>query len=210
MANNPLIPKTICTYSECGEKRAGTYSGVLSFVKEKIKCEKGTYYVAFLFNEVIIGIFNRTSSNGFIAYEKDGGFIEPKYLKELRVFNADEELYLWRKEEGYFGYRHRIDDNGINKDNRFKQQNIVESNQVLWGTKCDGLKDDLHGIQWCKVSEERGIKLILPFSNSKLTGLSPKERICLLTRHYIDYNENGQAGYVDARMAGFTFKEVAL
>ena len=48
--------------------------------------------------------------------------------------------------------------------------------------------------------EDRGIELLIHHSLlPENVVVTPKDRLWLITRNYIDYNDLGQAGYVDCR-----------
>ncbi|MCF8011045.1 MAG: TIGR03984 family CRISPR-associated protein [Clostridiales bacterium] len=139
--------------------------------------------VAYIDYKVLIGTFEK-GKLFFYANEQ----FEPKYLQKLRVFNKDKEIYLWRTKECQFNIRARLDGQGYEKD-------IVDADQVIWGTKEDRLENG-----WSKIYEERGMELIVPFLNK---NFNEKSRAKIKTRNYIDYNDLGQAGYVDCRFLEF-------
>ncbi len=115
---------------------------------------------------------------------------DPQYIQKMRVFCEDKELFLWRKEESIFSWRERIDTEG-------NEQDVIDAWQPLWGTKIENLEPG-----WTKTTENRGTSLVVPF------GLKEENLpIRLLTRNYIDYNDNFQAGYVDCRFVAFTDRD---
>ncbi len=144
------------------------------------------FVVAYLDYKVLIGKFDE---GVFVFYDNES--FEPRYLQKLRVFNEDKELLLWRQSEDLFRMRLRIDKEG-------KPMDYVTARQVLWGTKSEDL-----GGSWCRIYEERGTELILPVEDPKLVGKEGKRRVKILTYNYIDFNEVGQAGYVDCRFVRF-------
>ncbi len=144
------------------------------------------FCVVYLDYEVLIGRF---VDENFRFYDVE--IFKPKYIQKIRLFNVDQELFIWRRSDGEFAGRLRIDGKGNEND-------AVDAWQILWGTKVEHLGD------FSKIYEERGTKLILPFKN--ITVDNCKNRLCLHTRNYIDYNENGQAGYEDCRFINFTDK----
>lgn len=144
-----------------------------------IKSIEEGFIVAYLYNKVIIGkIYN----NRLIFYNDDE--IDIKYLVMLRAFNKNEELYIWRNSGNRFNYR-------LRKDGEGEEKNAVDAEQILWGTKSENLTEG-----WTRLSESRGMELIVPIDMDKSKD---KKRIKLRTRHYIGFNELGQAGYIDSR-----------
>lgn len=152
-----------------------------------------SFFVAYLDYQVLIG---RWENKKFLFFdpESDQTFFSfnPKYLQKLRVFNSNEELFLWRSNDVFRG-RLRHDDEGLGTF-------IIEAVQVLWGTEATNCKQG-----FCKISEERGAKLILPFSSIIVDA--KQNRIKLKTRNYIKpIPETGQASYEDSRFVVFKDK----
>lgn len=142
------------------------------------------YVTVYLNYEVLIGKFE---GKNLIFYNNER--FEPKYLQKIRIFNENKELYLWKVSEDIFKGRLRVDNQG-------EEKNVIDAKQILWGTMAETLNDG-----WSKIYEERGTALIIPFD--KLAIDNYKQRIKINTRNYIDYNELGQAGYVDSRFVSF-------
>jgi len=141
---------------------------------------RGLKTVCWLNYEIKFGIF------GEDFVKQIGGFENfCKHILRFRMFDRDRELYAWKAEDR-FKYRIRNDQSG-------EEIEVIDADQVMWGTKyhiSDGL---------IKVSETRGIKYELPESCVDNPLLSGTERLVLRTRNYIDYNEIGQASFVDSR-----------
>jgi len=142
------------------------------------------YVIAYLNYKVFIGKFK---DKNLIFYNKET--FEPKHLQTIRIFNEDKEFYLWKISENLFNGRLRIDNQGEEKD-------VVDAEQILWGTMVKSLDNN-----WSRIYEERGTELIIPFGNPAIDN--HKKRIKIKTRNYIDYNELSQAGYVDSRFVSF-------
>jgi CRISPR-associated protein (TIGR03984 family) len=141
------------------------------------------YAVCWLNHAVRIG----RVSGGMPVFADDSTADYAADLVELRLFDAESELYVWRKDGG-FGYRVRRDCEG-------NVMEYVQARQPLWGTRVAG-----EGNSWSTIEEDRGIRFEVPFTGLELT---PLKRLCLVTRNYIGYNEIDQAGYVDCRFVGF-------
>jgi len=105
-------------------------------------------------------------------------------LVRLRIFNKDRELHIWRS-NGVLKGRLRTDGEG-------KEMKYVLAGQIMNGTHFITDGDFLH------VTEERGTDYKLPFTEL-LKKDKEIERLKLITRNYVGYNEIGQAGYVDSR-----------
>ncbi len=154
---------------------------------EKNFADKEAYFVAYLDYKVAIGCYK---DNKFILPDDDG--FDPKYIQKIRIFNENQELFIWRNDADSFSGRLRLDDAGE------RECDVVDAYQVLWGTTAT---IDESNAGWTKVTEDRGTELVLPFELNK-DNLPVKLR----TRNYIDYNDAHQAGYVDCRFVGFTDK----
>lgn len=146
------------------------------------------FCVVYLDYKVLIGKY---IEGKFIFHDNE--IFKPKYIQKIRIFNENQELFLWRKNEGEFRGRLRIDGSGIDID-------VVDARQILWGTKPD---PSFIG-EFSKISEDRGTELILPLEDIFVDN--GQNRVHIRTRNYIDYNENEQAGYADCRFVEFTDK----
>ena len=123
--------------------------------------------------------------------------LEPHYLRSMRVFDADSECYVWRSSmdaSGIFRMRVILDQE---KNDTDEILHPIEARQMLWGTTLEKCPDDP---DWYLLKEDRGIELLIHHSlllpNVKVTT---RNRLWLITHNYIDYNDLGQAGYVDCR-----------
>lgn len=119
---------------------------------------------------------------------------EPRFMWKMRLFNQNQELFIWKKNARGFVGRLRIDGEGDETD-------VVEAKQMLWGTDSQPQDD------FSELFEERGTKIILPFNDLKV---NKENRIFILTRNYVSYmtcdSSYEQAGYVDSRFVAFTDK----
>jgi len=139
-----------------------------------------------------------------------------QYLQLARIFNTEKELKIWRL-DNYFQYRlrnDRVEDFDSNAD-----FDIIEADQVLWGTDCECTPVSLNGrsfgidnktfneIYWTTLTEDRGTELTLPFPEKiEMNNDKASARICIKTWNYIDYLENGLATYVDSRFVDLVLK----
>lgn len=179
---NGLSMKTINTLCQYDNNSWDNTEEIISFLNSYISQNENTYFVAYLYNTVLIGNFKSV----FQAYNKH---ISNDLLINLRVFNENEEVYIWKQDNNTFSWRYRKDSNG-------EQVYVVDVKQVIWGTTAEQKESG-----WSRLYEKRGIELIVPIEQSKVDD--KKNRLKILTRHYIDYNEIGQAGYSDTRIVKF-------
>lgn len=111
-------------------------------------------------------------------------------LQQLRLFNAERELYLWRDGDGWQA-RHA---------NEFHDENdpaVLEEYHILWGTKGTLKK---HGFTLLEDGSQ-GLRHIIPIDAS---GVNEKNiRACMWVHHYLDKDsETGVASIVYSRLAG--------
>ncbi len=148
------------------------------------KITETAFAVVFLDDRVLIGTLENNNFHFF-----DNQTVEPKYIQRIRVFDMNREFHAWRS-RGCLKGRLRIDND---KDD---DVDVVVAKQVLFGTKDKARSDG-----FTEIWEDRGTRLILPFSN--LTVDKQGNRIFILTHNYIDYNTAGQATYTDCRFVSF-------
>ena len=73
----------------------------------------------------------------------------------------------------------------------------IEVRQLLWGKALEQCPDEPGWGLW---KENRGMELLIHLSLlPDDTGVNPGNRLWLITRNYICYNDLGQAGYGDCR-----------
>lgn len=153
-------------------------------VIEELKEMKTGFAVCWLWHEVLFGKIE----NGSLVFPVGRTPNLDRDLREMRLFNKDRELYLFRTEKG-FRFRRRIDGNG-------EQAEYIEVQQILWGTA-----DVVQG-GWTTLSERRGIRLTVPI---EARGVDEKHRVVLVTRNYITESGIGQAGITDCRFVDLAF-----
>ncbi len=150
----------------------------LESIKQYIKDQSDV--IVYLDNEVLIGQYN----GNFSFYGNKT--IDKQFVKRMRIFNQNEELYLWRDKGKLIG-RYR-------KDSEGEEIDFIEANQVIYGTKAE-YEDG------CTIlTEQRGTKIVLP---GKWKANNKKSRVAIKTKHYIGYQDSCQATYIDARFVKF-------
>jgi CRISPR-associated protein (TIGR03984 family) len=143
-----------------------------------------TFAVAWLDYDVLLGTWQ---GSDFRFY--DNRPLNLKYVQRLRVFDANKELHVWRT-NGVWKARLRSDDEGDDVD-------VVVAHQLLFGTTPSALNGG-----FTEISEKRGTKLVLPFSNLNVDD--GRNRIFIKTHNYVKPNAVHQASYVDCRFVAFT------
>jgi len=112
-------------------------------------------------------------------------------IEEMRIFDPNKELYIWRENNSLKG-RLRKDLPETGK----KDIEYVISDLVLWGTRA---KTEKPG--WTTLKEDRGIEYTVPFPVKRVDEKHP---LCLTIHTYIGYINDIQASYIDSRFVGFT------
>lgn len=155
--------------------------------------DSSAYIVAYLDYKVLIGLYNSEKKQMIFADEKT---IESKYIQKLRVFDSKKELLIWRSKDrlNRLKGRIRIDEEG-------EEIEVVEANQVLWGTRLVDIRNN-----FAEITEDRGTTLILPITNLDIDN--HKKRVFIKTRNYIGYTPNYQATYIDCRFVRFCSKYI--
>ena len=170
----------IRTTTETGSCLLGEAAGM---IESRTAVIGDGHAVCWLHQSVMIGRI----AGGKLSFHDGTTAVNADDLMELRLFDENGELFLWRVEEG-FRYRLRTDGSGDDAE-------VVDTLQPLWGTKVLG-----EGSGWSSIAEDRGIRLEAPFTGLRLT---PTERLALKCRNYIEFNDQHQAGFTDCRFMGF-------
>ncbi len=153
-----------------------------------------SYVVAWLDYKVLIG----TCSKGSLRF-CDGETFDYKHIQRLRVFNRQKELLLWRN-NGKWNARAR------NDDLAGKGATAVVAEQVVVGTDARPING-----MFTEISEKRGAKLNIPFTNIKVDDKQRLlERVFIKTHNYVKTNTVHQASYFDCRFVEFTAGENTL
>jgi CRISPR-associated protein (TIGR03984 family) len=165
--------KTNVTHGTCSEQT------VFDTISKQLQ---GTSYSAFFMMDHAVCI-GKYTNNTFIL--PPGLSFEPVYLIGLRIFNCEEELYIWRLSNQELGYRHRDE-----VSMQGEEAEVIDAAHLLWGSVASFNGDN----EWVILKDSRGIELIIPAE-----GYQIGSRVLLKTRNYIKDNPLGQYGYVDCR-----------
>lgn len=154
-----------------------------TFLLEQSKALKGRIYlVVYKHHEVLFG----EVKDGALRLERKEE-LTPEYLKELRMFSPNGELYSWNR-GGSFKYRLRID----TPDDHGKQH-VYDEQHYMWGDRPD--END----EFTAAEPNRGMRLTFPFK-VKDKELPLKYRV----RNYLKYDdETGLIRFYDARLVEF-------
>jgi CRISPR-associated protein (TIGR03984 family) len=181
MKNNGLELKKIKSVTEYKDYSIDT---IESDISKKITND--SFVLAFLVNEVLIGKFRA----GKIVFPL-GKKLEAKYLQKLRIFNNDEELFIWKSGEKLKS-RYR-------KDSEGEDTISIDAFQVLFGTETENTIDGTI------IKEDRGTSIELLLKVDAMNADKPADRVKIHTRNYLELRSDGQYQYIDSRLIGFTF-----
>ena len=115
-----------------------------------------------------------------------------KMIEEMRVFNDEKELYLYRKNNALFARLREDSETGNGEEREY-----VISKIALWGTEAKKLENN-----WTRLSEDRGITLTIPFVPEK--KVDEHHPVFIVVHSYIEYLNGVQASYCDSRFVRFT------
>lgn len=171
--------KTGMSSLESGENISG------KDVLEKVRTIKNGFIVCWLDQKILFG---RLVDSRPVFQSGEELSSLTNYIMKLRAFSEDAEIYLWRSQQGGFGFRLRND--GVGEPVEY-----IDAAQLLLGTRSEDLQNG-----FARIKEDRGTDFVLP--SELLSGHhldERKNRLVLHTRNYIGQNSIGQAGYADSR-----------
>lgn len=144
-----------------------------------------TFFVAYLVHKLLIG---EVKDKQFVTYKKEP--IEDKFLKELRIFNEKNELFVWKKDDILKARLWKNDDSVP----------VIEKEQVVWGTKSEASDES----DFSHIFEDRGIHFYVPSKILQGKNLDDKKtRLKILTHSEIGYTDLGQATITDYKYIKF-------
>lgn len=182
----PLKSRVISLYPDDPERNNVQPGQLLSLASRFFKSQ--AWIIAYLYSSVIVG---KWENNSFLFYEPKK-FDESRILK-LRLFDRDQELFVWKSGTVLKARLRRDDPEGAN-------HYAIIADHVLSGTKSKILENG-----WIRIWENRGGMLNLPLKNAYVDSENnPKKRIHIRTNNYIGDNEAYQSTYMDCRFVGFT------
>ncbi len=177
--HNGLILSKIKTSKEV----LNVVNSIKETVEKYIKRKGCSFIVAYMDYTVLIGKYE----NGSFVFARNLN-LDENYIQKLRIFNEEEEIYIFR-DRGVLKGRYINDTDGDETD-------VVDACQILWGTSSEPANNG-----FTKIYEDRGTELYIPIKNIEIDN--HKSRIAIKTRNYIGYLPTNQATYVDCRFIGF-------
>lgn len=170
-----------------------SYNDLLQSIKLNFVDDDG-YCIAYLDYKVIIGKYQ----NGELIFEPENNF-DPQYLQRLRLFNSTKEFHVWRISSREFNSRLRVD------GKEGEKIEFIDIEQLVWGSKEENLERK-NNIDFIKLTNERGMEIILPAISSLKIEKSNNNRLFVRSRNYISYNDLCQPEYFDHRLVKFSVK----
>lgn len=161
------------------------------------KIENNSYFICFFDFKIEIGLFIK---NKFILFDEKIEFLEDlKFIQKLRIFNENEELYIWKSGKK-LKWRHRKD----NKGNERNERKVIDINQVISGNTSTTLSNG-----WSKLTDTSGTELYLPFDLQD--NIKDSQKLLLHVRNYIGFeNTYNQPFFEDQRFVGFVLNNIKL
>lgn len=126
-------------------------------------------------------VFWSRIENGILRLH-EGEAVESRYIQKARIFNRDRELLIYRRGDGRYNLRLRVDGSGDSVE-------VMDDRQVLLGA-ADGSSETA----FTELSEDAGSSGWVP------ARISSGKRAALITRNYIQYANDLLAGFVDSRL----------
>jgi len=117
-------------------------------------------------------------------------------LQQLRLFGEDGELYLWRVDKQWYG---RLLEGQHDKD-----ADTYSTTYLLWGTSEDARQDNADDRFVLLADGEEGLRHALPRPED---FDADSHYLTLKVRHYVAYDNDGQAHVAASRLVGLTAVE---
>ena len=116
--------------------------------------------------------------------------LNPDTLQQARLFGEKAEVYLWRDEAGWHG---RLLNEGDGEE-----KPVYDEAMILWGTNVEKTENGFTLL----IEGEQGIRHALP--SEVIKEKFESHSLKLLTRHYLDFDDETGAAYVAvSRLVGF-------
>jgi CRISPR-associated protein (TIGR03984 family) len=156
-----------------------------STMKEKIN-----YLLAFTDDAVLWGKFENGQLSLSSTMKSDmceSGDLRAHTIQQIRLFGSDGEIVIWQ-EDGHFLQSSVIDGNPGSDE----PDTIIEEDYLLWG------ESETENKSFSKMVEgQQNLLHIPPFP------LPKGGRLALSVKHFIRYDEQGQARIAFSRLTGF-------
>jgi CRISPR-associated protein (TIGR03984 family) len=173
-----------------------------TWIEEQTKVNQLTYFLAHADDGVIWGKFQDgkliTTTEPVKLFPKcDFPNLRKETLQQCRIFGDTSEVMIWKTDGGF---KARL----IQDDHLIEDDYITES-QILWGTHGE---KHLKGftLLW---DVSQGLKHAVPFTDIELEEKGKlKNKVRLIVRHYIDFDDSGVARIYLSRLVDLTNKEI--
>jgi len=173
------------------------------WLEEQAKYNQLNYLLAHADDGVIWGKFQdakliTTTKPVKLFPQCDFPILRKETLQQCHIFGNKSEVMIW-KTSGCFKARL------IQDDHLTKYDYIIEP-QILWGTHGEHHQNGFT-LLWDGL---QGLKHAVPFTDIELEGNNKvKNKVTLIVRHYIDYDDSGVARICLSRLVNLTtFKEI--
>lgn len=168
-------------------------------LEQQAKDNKLTYLLAHADDGVIWGKFKDgeliTANSVFQQFPK----LHPGTLQQCRIFGHKSEVMIWKIDEGFKA--RLIQDDNLNKDD------YITEPQILWGTHGEKHQEGFT-LLW---DGSQGLQHAVPFTDIELEENENgklKNKIRLIVRHYIHFDDSGVARIYLSRLVDLTNKEI--
>ncbi|MDM3857472.1 MAG: CRISPR-associated protein Csx19 [Aphanizomenon gracile PMC649.10] len=173
-----------------------------TWIEEQTKVNQLTYLLAHADDGVIWCKFQ----DGKLITTTEPVKLFPKYnfpllreetLQQCRIFGDKSEVMIWKTDGGF---KARL----IQDDNLTEDDYITEK-QILWGTHGEKHQEGFT-LLW---DGSQGLKHAVPFTDIELEEKGKlKNKVRLIVRHYIDFDDSGVARIYLSRLVNLTNKEI--
>ncbi|MEA5515829.1 CRISPR-associated protein Csx19 [Nodularia sp. UHCC 0506] len=172
------------------------------WLEEQAKENQLNYLLAHADDGVIWGKFQdgeliTTTKPVKLFPECDFPLLREKTLQQCRIFGDKSEVMIW-KIEGGFKAR-------LIQDKNLENDDYITENQILWGTHGKHHENGFT-LLW---DGSQGLKHAVPFTDIELGKKGElKNKVRLIVRHYIDFDDSGVARIYLSRLVDLTNKEI--
>ncbi|MBE9232781.1 TIGR03984 family CRISPR-associated protein [Cuspidothrix issatschenkoi LEGE 03284] len=175
---------------------------LLKWLKQQAEQYQLTYLLAHADDGVIWGKFQNgklitTTEPLKLFPECDFPTLRKETLQQCRIFGDKSEVMIW-KTDGGFKAR-------LIQDEHLIEDDYITESQILWGTHGKHHENGFT-LLW---DGSQGLKHAVPFKEIGLErNGNLKNKVRLIVRHYIDFDDSGVARIYLSRLVDLTNKEI--
>ena len=175
---------------------------LLKWLKQQAEQYQLTYLLAHADDGVIWGKFQNgklitTTEPVKLFPECDFPTLRKETLQQCRIFGDKSEVMIW-KTDGGFKAR-------LIQDEHLMEDDYITESQILWGTHGKHHENGFT-LLW---DGSQGLKHAVPFREIGLEkNGNLKNKVRLIVRHYINYDDSGVARIYLSRLVDLTNKEI--